>query len=422
MPTVIARSQLSRSDIRLFLSNQDGYAQDGYNVRWTVLNSNGIPVSGSKLPAIKRTTGEYYAPWFADVAQGNYEVEWSFQEDLTSPPRVIKEKIYVIDPGSQPRFAPPKTPPLSGGFAYWMGTQLGRGDLPLFLRDENGFAFNAFAVFWTFYNQSGCAVSDRTPATIADTGEYYANTIVNLIPGSYRIVWEFMQTQDSPMESTSMDFSILTPMAIPGFGFCIQTPEFGCPPCTSHWTSGPSIHSGCCDIIPSKLVCGLIQALNSSSFTIQSVPVITSVPGQPSCNCVEIPRTIHLVEGPLPSGGAFTNQTPFPVPLGIQKISFYIKYQNGTQGGYATLKLLWGNGSEEVPETVVTGLSVSQPTGSQSLLIQTLDSPVPIDSAPISFTISATTPGGATTVRLVAAEKGFPSIPGTVSISLTASS
>lgn len=409
MPAVLSKSSLSRSDLRLFLTNEDGYSQDAHEVLWTVYDSSGKAVSGLRLPAIKTTTGEYYAPWYSDVSQGNYEVEWRYRSDSTSEPVVTREKLYVVDPGAWPNQVTPKFVPEPGGLAYWMGTTLGRGDLPLFLRTADGYPASPFVVYWTILDARGFAAGDRTPATLAAPGEYYAPLTVNVTPGSYRVLWEFMLTADDPMESASLPFSVLGPF-ISGCRI-----PFG-PPCT---VTSPCAPSQSCTIIPSSVICGLVKAMSCSSFTVQSVPVV-SLPPSSCCSSVEVPRTVHLSQGVLPASGVFTSQPAFPIPVGVSRITFYITYTRGAPGGYAAFRLFWGNGTEEVQETILdTDMFVAQPQGFQSLVLQDLSGPAPSDGSPVNFTLYASIPGGVKTVRLVAAERGMPVLPGSAKIVLT---
>jgi hypothetical protein len=413
MPALLSRSLLSRGDLRLFLSNDEGYSQDAYDVRWTVYDLSGNAVSGYRLPATRSTTGEYYAPWYSDVSQGNYEIEWAYWPDPTSEPVLKREKLYVVDPGAWPNRIAPKVQPAPGGLAYWIGSQLGRGDLPLFLTDESGLPAAAYACYWTIYDLNGIPASERSGGVLAAPGEYYAPLLVNLTPGRYSIVWEFTRSVDSPFESATLDFQVLGPY-IASCGFPVGSS------CST--TARETKASGLsCAVIPSSIICGVIQSVSHSSFTIQSIPVVAQAPSS-CCVSVDIPRTIHYAQSTLPAGGAFTSQLPFPMPLGTKRITFYITYTRGAPGGYGTFRLMWGNGVEEVQETVIdTDLFISQPVGAQNLLLQDLDGPVPTDGYPISFTVYASVPGGATHVRLLAAERGMTALPGTIKIVLTGS-
>ena len=85
------------------------------------------------------------------------------------------------------------------------------------------------------------------------------------------------------------------------------------------------------------------------------------------------------------------------------------------------MRLLWGNGQEESQETLVdSDISISGETSIQSMFLQELDGPTPSNNDPLNFVLETTVPGGARTVRLVAAEKGETGIPGTLIITLTA--
>jgi hypothetical protein len=100
-----------------------------------------------------------------------------------------------------------------------------------------------------------------------------------------------------------------------------------------------------------------------------------------------------------------------------------VTYSYGAPGGYALLQLRWGNGTDEAQSTLIDlDFTPQQPFSLQNTYLQDLEGPIPASSAAITFMIEAVVPGGATTVRLVAAEGGVPGAPGTIGITLTASS
>ena len=142
-----------------------------------------------------------------------------------------------------------------------------------------------------------------------------------------------------------------------------------------------------------------------------------------SCCDYEIPRQVHLPTTVLPLSGVFTNQSPFSIPTRIKKITFYVQYTRGAPNGFATFRLFWGNGVEETQETIFDA-DINQEDSAhafQSFLIQDLHGPMPADNSPINFVLSTSVPGGVTTARLIAAEGGVPISPGTITITLTAS-
>ena len=151
---------------------------------------------------------------------------------------------------------------------------------------------------------------------------------------------------------------------------------------------------------------------------------LVMAPSQGSCCCdYEISRKIHLVTQILPGFPIFTNQSKFLIPTRVKEITFYITYTRGAPNGYAVFHLLWGNGTEETQETVRDLDIIPEDTShvAQSLFLQDLLGPTPVDDNPISYVLSVTIPGGVTTVRLIAAEGGVPDSPGTIGIALTAS-
>jgi len=425
MPSFLVRSRLSRGDLRIYLSNDLGQAQDAFDVRWTVFGFDGSKVSGKDLPAIRAKTGEYYAPWYSDVKNGNYRIEWSVIPESGQLPRKFTEQFFVVDPSSYGPCEPlnPNDIPERGGFTYLSGTFLGRGDLPLFLKSPEGLPADAFAVFWTIYDAVGRSVSPRTIATRAAMGEYFVQWNVCVCSGDYLVTWEWMAFADSPLESKSMRFSVinpinpftpLVPILCDGFFF---DPCSNCPVILA-----PRLLMDCstpCDPCACDRPCSAPSA--PCGVTIPVVPVVMS---NPTCCQFEIPRVIHLVTGPLPPSGNTTSQPPFAIPRGVRHITFYITYTRGAPNGFATFKLFWGNGVEETQETLVDHdiLIVNSANSSQDMFLQSLDGPAPLDGNPINFILYVTIPGGTTTVRLIAAEKGVPGAPGTIGITLTASS
>jgi hypothetical protein len=82
---------------------------------------------------------------------------------------------------------------------------------------------------------------------------------------------------------------------------------------------------------------------------------------------------------------------------------------------------MWGNGTEETQETLIDhDITISNQFSSQNMFLQELDGPVPPDNNPVNFMLEVGVPGGASTVRLIAAEAGVPGAPGTIGITLTA--
>lgn len=421
MVAFLARSDLSRGDLRLFLSNGEGYSQDAFRVRWTVYSAVGAAVSGRGLSAIRSAVGEYYAPWKVKAVNGNYRIEWEVETDPGSSLETFTEKFFVIEPSAYqccPTFVCDNGQPLPGGFAYLIGSQLGPGDLPLFLKNEDGFPFSAFAVFWTIFDSHGCPVTPRTVAVSAATGEYYAPWFVNALGGEYTIRWEFMQDADSPLEAAVMSFSVISPPAFICFAnsscsFISSDCSF-CSPCIVPF----SFFSKSCGggFAPT---CG--TPCSPCNFSVPSVPM---APVTSQCCDFEIARVVHLSTQFLMAGGAFTNQPVYQIPAKIRMITFYISYTRGAAGGYPALRLLWGNGTEETQSTLINSdfITLSSLRSQQEMFLEDLKGPVPDSNDIIGFTIETTVPGGATTVRLLAAEGGVIGAPGTIGITLTAAS
>jgi hypothetical protein len=425
MAAFLIRSALSRGDLRLYLSNDSGYPQDAFEVLWTVFASDGVLTSGKRLPAIRAKVGEYYAPWFANAKNGNYRIDWEVRPESGLPARRFTEQFFVVDPssyGCQPLTE--EAIPKPGEFTYLSGYTTRRGDLPLFLKNSDGVPINAFAVFWTIYDAVGRCVSPKTYAVNACLGEYYAVWHISVCSGDYLITWEWMACSDSPLESRSMRFSVINPPNpyTPLLPVLCGTSCFD--PCSrAPVILAPLFLSNCSEPEP----CGCGPTFNSYSPA-PCGPVIPPIPVPPippsgSCCPFEIPRTVHLLTQILPPSGNVTSQPPYMIPHGVHHVTFYITYTRGAPGGFPTFYILWGNGVEETQETLVDScITISSPYSTQNMFLQDLDGPAPQDNNPISFILYVTIPGGSTTVRLIASEKGVPGAPGTLGITLTASS
>lgn len=421
MTALLARSHLSRRDLRLYLSNWNGYAQDAASVRYTIFARDGSQVSGTRLQAIRSCTGEYYAPWIPDVPNGNYRIDWEIQEEFGSTPIKKTDFFFVVDPSAYPCGAVTDLgTPTPGQFTFLTGQSLGPGDLPLFLRNSSGFLQDAFAVFFTIFGPGGCRVSPRTVASHASVGTYYASWHVGVGSGDYVIQWEFQQDQNSPLESVRMGFSVVCPLA--PFALVepvICTPSVCCgpiqPACSTSIIYARAA-VGCCSEVP--------RFLNSYAPCTPlpcSSPTLSPTPSPGECCYYEIPRVIHLATGHLPPSGSFTDQPYYTIPTGIRRIAFYVTYTRGAPGGYMSVRLMWGDGVNEIQETLLDcSVPTNGPITTQNMYLQEMNGPVPQDDNPISFIVETRVPGGAKTVRLIAAEKGVPGAPGIAGITLTA--
>jgi hypothetical protein len=421
MAIFLVGSTLTRGDLQIKLHNDLGYLQDGVNVRWSITTFNGDPVSGSKLPAIKQDTGTYYAPWQSNVKNGNYVIRWEYQDDFCGPVRCAEQNFFIVDPSSYnctPCRVCDTGFPEKGGFTFLTGSLLGQGDLPLYLKDGAGLPADAFMVFWTVLNAAGKPISPRTIADRASVGEYFASWFANVQSGNYRIKWEWQETADSPQTSSCIDFSVINP-ALPYAVMILVPCNVITPDCALNPIVVPGVLVACCDEVR---VCPTpVAPCPCPSPVFPTIPI--PMPSPSNCCDFEIPRVIHLVSQSLPSGGGYTNQPYYLIPPGIRKICFYINYTRGAIGGFATYRIMWGNGTEETQETLVDAAFAGDDQNiAQAMYLQDLEGPIPQSNSSVNFMVEVSVPGGVRTVRLLAAEKGKPGAPGTTSITLTASS
>lgn len=137
-----------------------------------------------------------------------------------------------------------------------------------------------------------------------------------------------------------------------------------------------------------------------------------------------IPRTVHIPSSTLPAGGGFTAQGFFPVPRGVREISYWITYTRdpaGADTGYPAFLVQWGNGVEEAYELVLDrgSLTVAQPLGLFNTYIEAPLGPIPASDSPLVYVLPVVAPYGASTARLLVAEKGDVNAPGDILVAYT---
>ena len=111
--------------------------------------------------------------------------------------------------------------------AYYPGQTLGRGDLNIFLVDQNDNPSNAaeitYALYWVDPNPPNVEVLIGDPNRIPvnpTVGEYFAALMIppSATLGTYRIKWSFRQLVSSPIAVVVMEFTVaaqgtLTPIS-----------------------------------------------------------------------------------------------------------------------------------------------------------------------------------------------------------------
>ncbi len=437
MTLILSNQDLSDGVLKLYLSNDLGQQQDASLVKWSIYDSSGNLCSGKDLDAVKEDTGVYFASWMANVVYGNYKIVWSVKENLDSNTVSYVHPFYVANPDLSFPF---DNKNISDGYlTFQIGEFLDSSDLFIVLKDDDGFNQDAHVVTWYIADNKGCQLTQKVFAVRESLGVYYAPWVVSVNTGSYQIIWEYQKDSDSPLQSKIQNFSVIgnlspfiitfgpdgeTPVTIIGYdkSYCYDSRI------TAFKTNTNPIYSLCSSSIPNQPLSIDFQPCRGNGTSGSSVCIPTPIiSNNPSTQCgnasFEIARQIHLSQQVLPNFGIFTNQTYFQIPSGIKRITFYITYSRGDVGGQPVFHLLWGNGTEEIIETILdTDLEfTSTTTANQGLYLQDLYGPTPVDSNPVSFILYATVPGGSTTVRLTAAEKGNVQSPGTILITLTAS-
>jgi hypothetical protein len=438
MTILIQNQDLSEQALKLVLSNEYGYPQNATSVKWSIYSASGSLCSGFELDAINQEVGVYLASWNTKTPSGGYRILWSIKEEMGKSPREVSQSFYVADLGT-PFFEQNSDEQLTG-LIFRMGSFLTPSDLFVVLKDEQGVPQDAHAVTWYVKSSRGCQITQRAFAIRDSVGVYHAPWVVTVNTGDYSVVWEFQQDPESPLQSVSQDFSVIGNLSpfITLYGPSGESPttiigydthcSYDARESPFRMNTNP-IYSSCSFMIPDQPLsidfqpCRYYGSIDSTPCSISPTIPITSCTSVSGSTSYEVSRQVHLAFQTLPLLGAFTNQDKFPVPTGIRKVTFYITYSRGDAGGQPVFHLLWGNGVEEITETILdSDITQQSPVSvSQDLYLQDLLGPAPIDSNPVSFVLYASVPGGASTVRLTAAEKGNTTTPGSISITLTAS-
>jgi len=400
MSSFFVNRSLSRGDLTLFLRNGQDRPQDGYDVRWTVYRKDGIAASGLRIPATRAGTGEYYAPWGCARSGGCYYVKWEYSDSPGGVRQCWSQDFIVLDGSGccAPCASPVSAADAAACGSYYAGQVLGPGDLCFQVTDDDGLPAQAYLVFWTVFDSCGRQVSPRTEAVAGTSlGRYCACWTVGC-SGSYTVKWEWMLDPDSPLSADCSRISVVPAPAV--MTLC-----------------GPPSSS------TSALFCGDSCEVAKFNPCPQSPPPQIIVVNGGSCESASIPRSVVLPSQVLPVGGGFTSQSSFPIPKGVRRVSYYVKYTHGVTGGYPVVRLMWGNGVEETQSTIIDA-SFSAFDGvlaANQMRLNDLVGPIPSDDNPIYFMIESTVPGGATTTRLLIAEAGQIGVPGLAEISLTGS-
>lgn len=101
--------------------------------------------------------------------------------------------------------------------AFSPGQELGRGDLDIFLTNNQGAVSNAAAITYALYyfdanDEEEILIGDpRRTAVNPAVGEYYAALLIppSAEPGEYRIRWSFREYAGSPMQQVVMRFAVV---------------------------------------------------------------------------------------------------------------------------------------------------------------------------------------------------------------------
>lgn len=308
MSVFATQSDLSRGDLRLVLTNDSGYRIDPFSVKWTILTAGGSAVSGIGLPAIRAGVGDYYAPWHACARPGCHKIVWEYQLYPNNDIQKAEENFYVVSSNDSYSCKTCISSSDVSCSTFFSGSALSRGDLPVYLKTD-GIPLDAYAVTWQIFNSCGCPMSPERSGIQAVVGEYYADWFVNVGSGDYSIVWKINESIDSPTESFTQNFAVISNSVNIWTSQGIYSVQ-ACSP-VSPYQGLLTNSTSCCSVssgfaVSSSNVC-------SSAFSQVVCPTMPN-----SCCDLEIPRVVHLSLQSLPVGGAYTDQPVYNIPSRIR--------------------------------------------------------------------------------------------------------
>lgn len=398
-------------EISLYLTDDNSNYSDGYNVTYSVYDSDGRPVSGSNLIPIRKSTGVYYAPWWPYGRSGSFKIVWRYRETINGEFYSSNNYFYIYDKNNfkSGKFVNDNGVPNKLYKQFIRGYCSNEFDFPIYITDNSGTLTDPYMICYSVIDKNGRIFVPRTYASQSSVGSYYAKFSLDLPAGSYKILWEYAESCNEPSTSIIDYFDIISP------SFYYSDSCSGL---------GMTVYYSCCS---NSIQFGNFNCLNYPS-SIDDVCVSNCnkncSPASTCCQGKYVPRIIHLANNTLPIAGQFTAQDSWSIPSGITKVTFYVTYKRSVPGGYPTFKLLWSNGTEETQETIINNSNatidpLNLVTGSN---LYQINGPLPDTDDPVNFIYYFSIPGGVSKVRLIAAEKGFPASPGFIQISLTASS
>lgn len=200
MNIAYTNSYLDSEGLKITFTDIDGNSIRPNSVKYTVFDSSNNQVSGVSLPAAYKDNGFFYAPWKTSMSPGVYFVRWEITTDVSYS--FIKELLYLVQSGSKPVASP-------GNKVFPKGFVTTRNDLPIFFRTPDGTLQDPYYIVSYISTVQGCLLTDRKFPNRFDIGEYYISTTLNMKPGIYLAVFEYSETEQTPLVRVSNEFIVV---------------------------------------------------------------------------------------------------------------------------------------------------------------------------------------------------------------------
>jgi hypothetical protein len=200
MKTIQIASEMSQAGPLISFKNNDGQDVAPKYVLYSISDSNGRPVSGSKLPAFSVRFSEYSIPWVSPQKPGVYKIDWFYGTEAGE--EYTASYLYSYDP----KFGIAANSELK---IYPRCYSTSGYDFYIKFMNQAGVLQDVYEIKWYIASMKGCLQNQREVPNHLGVGEYNVLTSLCYSGSDYYLVWEYKETQDSPLARQTMSFKLV---------------------------------------------------------------------------------------------------------------------------------------------------------------------------------------------------------------------
>lgn len=195
-----------KDSIRISFMDSNGNRVYPNAVRYTVFDSSGIRVSGSRQTPIKNIPkGIFYSPWVPSKP-GSYRIVWEY-ELCCGHMKSVDSQFLAVDPKSGGCLPERDYLPLLSN-QYTIPIEINENIFPIHFRDAFGSDFDVFSIDYSLIDACGDTIQTWTSATRYSAGFYFASPNVTY-SGDFILRWKYQITSSDPVETKDFYFSAL---------------------------------------------------------------------------------------------------------------------------------------------------------------------------------------------------------------------